>query len=472
MAPAAPYGASLLRGVPRFSMFGDYAILEMLTRFVWSGRTLVGPYSRYRFAHPGPLYFYVLAPVYTLCGGRSVGMFAGALLVNLSAITTVVVAAHRFGSRVHAAAAVVVVWAWLAAFGNVCLNPWNPLVIALPIVAFLVLAAFFARGASFAACPGAFFGALVAQTHVAAVTTVLAVGAAATAVFLRRRRGGLEPGERRHLSIALGILLVTSLPPAIEQVTAQGHGNIRKLLSFFFDRPEPLKPWSSALHDWATATSWLPDRVFRSSLGLEQGVPLPMNWHEMPSTLSCSAVVVALIHVASLVAAALVCLRRHDGRSAAFLVVGASAEAIAISTLRGIVGEHLYYLVFWAAAGNAVAWLGVLSSFASAALDALGWLRPSPRRAAFAVPPPSRGPTCGTSTRRSWTGFAEKATARSCTWTEPGRTPPCSSWSSRRTVFLRISWSAIAGCTGARRRRTTLPGPFTCICRSRTPSSD
>ncbi len=386
IAPAAPYGLALLRGVPRFSMFGDYAILEMVTRFVWSGRTLVGPYSRFGFSHPGPLYFYLLAPVYSLLGERSVGIFAGALLINLAAIATIVVAARRFGSRVHAAAAILTVWAWWSAFGNICDNPWNPLVIALPLVAYLVLAAFFAQGASLAACPAAFFGALVAQTHVAAVTTVAGVGAATTAAFLlARRRVGLGRRERRHLSIALGILLVTSVPPVIEQVIAPGHGNLRKLASFFLDRPEPLHPWSIALHDWATATSWLPDRVLDATLGSDRGVPLPMRWDAIPPTLSRTARTLAWIHVGSLIAGGVLCWCRRDRRSATLLAVGAGAEGIAISTLRGIVGEHFHYLVFWAAAGNAVAWLGLLSALGNAASDALRRRTDAARRIAFAA---------------------------------------------------------------------------------------
>jgi hypothetical protein len=370
-APAAPYAASLTRGIPRFSMLGDYAIIEMMTRLVWSGRTLVGPYSRYHFSHPGPLYFYLLAPVYTLLGGRSVGIFAGALLINLAAIATIVFAARCYGSRLHAAAAVVTVLSWFAAFGNVCVNPWNPLVIALPIAAYLVLAAFFAQGESFAVCPLALIGVFAAQTHVAAFTTVIGVGAVATAVFLRqRRKSGLTPRERRHLRIALGVLLVTSVPPLIEQLSP-GRGNLRNLASFFFDPPEAPAPWSTAFVDWATATSWLPDRVLHPALGLERGIPLPMRWDAIPATLPPTARNFALLHGVLLVAAGMVCRRRRDGRSAALLVVGVGAEVISLVTLRGIYGKHFHYLLFWVVAANAVAWVGVLSALGSAVRDAV-----------------------------------------------------------------------------------------------------
>ena len=49
-------------------MDGDYAGLEIATRYVFTGRTLLGPYSRFMFNHPGPLYFFVIAPIYVLLG--------------------------------------------------------------------------------------------------------------------------------------------------------------------------------------------------------------------------------------------------------------------------------------------------------------------------------------------------------------------------------------------------------------------
>lgn len=369
--PTVPYGVSLLHGVPRFSMFGDYAIIEMMTRFVWSGRTLLGPYSRFHFSHPGPLYFYVLAPLYALCGGRSVAIFAGAFLINLAAAATIVVAARRAGSRAHALAAVLVVFGWVAAFGNVLVNPWNPLVITLPLAAFLVLAACVACGKSRAAWPAAFLGVLVAQSHVAAVTTVGVVGLAALGVFLRRRRGiGIARRERRHLWIALGVVVLTSVPPVIEQLTAD-RGNIRNLASFFLDRPAPLKTWACALTNWATATSWLPDRILKASLRTDRGVPLPMRWDTVPTVATMAARHVAEVYLVASVLAGLLAWLRRDRLSGALVVVGVAAEVIAISTLRGVVGDDYYYLVFWVTAGGTVTWLGVLAATFGGLADAI-----------------------------------------------------------------------------------------------------
>src|SRR5690348_17774394 len=53
--------------------------LESYTLYASRAQLLVGPYSRYGWHHPGPLYFYLLAPVYTLAGKSTPGLSAGAL---------------------------------------------------------------------------------------------------------------------------------------------------------------------------------------------------------------------------------------------------------------------------------------------------------------------------------------------------------------------------------------------------------
>ena len=56
LLPVVPYLTFVLRsGVPRHGLFGDLAGIEQATLHVWSGDTLVGPTSRFDFAHPARL---------------------------------------------------------------------------------------------------------------------------------------------------------------------------------------------------------------------------------------------------------------------------------------------------------------------------------------------------------------------------------------------------------------------------------
>ena len=59
----------------------DWAAIEARTRDVWTSHaSLVGPYSRYGWNHPGPLLFYVLAVPYRLLGSQPHGLFVGVAL--------------------------------------------------------------------------------------------------------------------------------------------------------------------------------------------------------------------------------------------------------------------------------------------------------------------------------------------------------------------------------------------------------
>ncbi|MBD3279036.1 MAG: hypothetical protein GF388_12110, partial [Candidatus Aegiribacteria sp.] len=68
---AAFLAVSLASGLPDFTTAGDEALLEIATRNTAAGRTFTGPYSRFRFHHPGPMYFFLRIPVYYLSGGRA-----------------------------------------------------------------------------------------------------------------------------------------------------------------------------------------------------------------------------------------------------------------------------------------------------------------------------------------------------------------------------------------------------------------
>ena len=68
-------------------------VLDMLAvEFLGSSglALLVGPYSRFQWHHPGPLYFYLLAPFYEASGERPSGLSAGALALNLSCLLLIV----------------------------------------------------------------------------------------------------------------------------------------------------------------------------------------------------------------------------------------------------------------------------------------------------------------------------------------------------------------------------------------------
>lgn len=364
-AALLPYLVALAHHpVRRFAVEGDYAGLEIATRYVFTGRTLLGAYSRFGFNHPGPLYFYLTAPIYFLLGKTSTALWAGAIIVNMAAAASAVAIMRLYASRAHAVASALVVSVWLDAFGNSCLQPWNPMVVVLPLLAFLVCAAQVVRGKSGPIAVMTFLGALVAETHLSTLPTVAGIAAIAGTGFAgaARRRGGLSAADCRAIGLGATIFVLCALPIAIEQVTSQT-GNLTKICKFFLAAHDH-KPVNAALAEWIEATSWMPKRVARDTLAGETDSQM-MASAEMPRLASDTGVRVALLWLGAVAVGGVVAARRRDGASATLLAVGALGSVIAVSALQRVVGPTMFYLVFWATAASTVAWMGVATTVAS-----------------------------------------------------------------------------------------------------------
>ena len=73
----------------------DQAVLDMRVRDLIRGRDvpLVGAFSRFGWSHPGPIWFYVLAPFRAI--GGSDGLLAGSILLFGAGIATLPVVVLR-----------------------------------------------------------------------------------------------------------------------------------------------------------------------------------------------------------------------------------------------------------------------------------------------------------------------------------------------------------------------------------------
>src|SRR5262249_14255995 len=78
--------AAFLRPTPEAFPSGDGAIVEIYTLEAARHFLTLGPYSQFNWHHPGPIYFYLLVPLYKLAGQRAIGLTAGALAINVAAL--------------------------------------------------------------------------------------------------------------------------------------------------------------------------------------------------------------------------------------------------------------------------------------------------------------------------------------------------------------------------------------------------
>ncbi len=215
------------------SVDDDAAVIEMAERRALHGTQATGAYSRFGFAHPGPVQLYLMAPVYTATGQRSAGLALAALVVSTLFTAGAAYAAARLlgprrGLAVAAALALLVARmgpAWPA-------HAWAPHAVILPLAFFVLAALGFAREGGGWLPALAFAGTYLVQTHLgtAPVVTLVFLAAAVLAV-----RSGRKVLTTKSVLLSFAILAALWTPPVLEEVrgTAAHPGNLTLLVRFF-----------------------------------------------------------------------------------------------------------------------------------------------------------------------------------------------------------------------------------------------
>src|SRR6202163_138579 len=259
----------------------DTAVIESYTLSASRARLLVGPYSRYGWHHPGPLYFYLLAPFYVLSGKLAAGLNAGALAINLLSVMVIAWVVGRVGSGVQAVAimTLLVVYSWRMA--PMLASPWNPHVIVLPFMALVVIAAAIVGGWIELLPLAMLIGTFAVQTHLGVLPSVVAVSAIALGAVLVSAGSGVPISRRRAVgivSVTLCLLVALWAIPIWEEMT-RTPGNLTKLWRFFFTGHRIAQPFRS---DYVAWTDMLTG-ILRPDLRLPEGSPFRrshVRWSE------------------------------------------------------------------------------------------------------------------------------------------------------------------------------------------------
>lgn len=328
-----------------FDFFGDEAILESAVRHV--GHQLVGPYSRFGFHQPGPAYYYLQAPFYRLPGSSAAALFLGAFCINIGAALGCVLVVRRFlGEPVARWAAVVVGGLLLSLTPRLVADPWNPYVLAVPVLLAVLLAAAGTR--SRAAAGGAVVVAsYVVQTHVAAAATLTAVFATAGAVAAVYHRRIRPPSTaeapprpsysaRRWMAPAATALVLSVMwaPPLIDQGT-RSPGNITTLTRFFrASHPDFDRGIDHGLDHTA------------GQVAAELTV-LPFGHDRDAKPADAVKVLLALIGIAAGAGVALAGWRRRETVIAGLGAMSVVGPLVAVWSGTRVVGEVFPYLLLW-----------------------------------------------------------------------------------------------------------------------------
>jgi hypothetical protein len=322
----------LARTTPSVVTKSDIAVTELYVQLATKGALLEGPYSRFEWHHPGPLYFYMQVPFYALSGQRGAGLYVGALAINLLALAVLAWVLLRI-DRGPLAVAILAGWflfAWRDRF--IAASPWTAHVSVLATFTFVVLAAAVVSGRRWMMPALVVFGSFMAQSHVGLVPLVLALSTAALAAVAVTRR---DDGPLAPLLNTCGWLLAALwLLPVAEQLS-HGRGNLAHLWTFFTTGGST-PSYSAAFAAWSYAL-----------VGpLRPDLYLPYGGH-VEFTHLAWAIPVALAEVIALAVAGTFARRAGRRFDASMAWTALLASIVSFWSIARIRGDILDHQIFW-----------------------------------------------------------------------------------------------------------------------------
>ena len=125
-----------------FTSGGDVALSELSILKIFHGGVALGPYSRFGWHHPGPAMFYLFAPIYWITGDNSRSLFLSSWLLNGACAIGVVLIVRRMAGELVSAVSAAVVLVFIDVNGFYSwINPWNPYLLAMPLLLLITAAA-------------------------------------------------------------------------------------------------------------------------------------------------------------------------------------------------------------------------------------------------------------------------------------------------------------------------------------------
>jgi hypothetical protein len=336
----------------------DDATIELLTRDAGRGRHWIGPYSRFRWNHPGPIFFYAVGPVYWLSGGKPAAARLVPLFINIGCAVGIVCIVRRyFGSipAVIAGAGVAIIAAHLGA--SIVASLWNPYSTIMPFALFICLAVGAIMSGWMYLPLTVAVASFLTQTHIAHVPTVAAVVAVIMALAVReyvRYRAspaaGTADGARvsgRWLLATAATAVILWTPPLIDQLTMLP-GNLSLLWHFFTTE--------RGSHSLADVIRMAAPNV--SGILLRIPLMIAARYEEPTPSLVAEVLLIALI-----AGLAFALGRSRGGPLRTLVALTLATLVVALAAATRIVGELHAHLFTWMCAIGLLGWT-VLAVFA------------------------------------------------------------------------------------------------------------
>jgi len=314
-------------------------------------------------SHPGPLSFWLLAPVYRLFGSSAWAMEAATVSIALLWIALALWIGHRRLGRAGITLVAMIIAVMVRGFGlSVLTQPWNPYMPLLTWLVVLLAAWAVFDGDDLMLIPLVVAASFAAQTHIPYLLMSGAIGLLAVAVVLVRWWRGRRSDERtsppRGVVLTIGVFGALWLAPLVDQLR-RDPGNIKLLLDHFGSPDEEPLGYGAGLRLMLRHLD-----VVGAHLGLLVGQERFLQEGFEPDGPIWAGAIVLVAWIAAFIIAIRL---KHHSLVALHSLLAVTLVLTTMSMSR-IFGERWYYLTLWA-------WVTTTLLVVAVAWTAVVWLR-------------------------------------------------------------------------------------------------
>jgi hypothetical protein len=217
---------------------GDYALIALEVEKARQWEAWLGPYSRFRFRHPGPIVFYL----YSILGGlfpwakSTFGQLAFAqLIVNCLCLAGATLAFARITKNILLAI-ILPATAYIVfplATANIFVNVWGPATVLAPLLCFLACALLVMLGYPTFLVGVVAAGTVAFHNHLGTGAFIVPIGLAlGISIILRIWIPVTRMSWTRAVMISATVFLALNMLPLLEAFQNPGFGNVGAIVRF------------------------------------------------------------------------------------------------------------------------------------------------------------------------------------------------------------------------------------------------
>jgi hypothetical protein len=350
---------SIAKEGPRdFFLLGDDATLE--TRVVNAGRDVqyLGPYSRFGWNHPGPLYFYILLPFYKLFSMGTQSLYVGAAFINIISVLVLLFLLYKSENNYFFFFTAFFFSLYIYGFLglHVFRNTWNPHVTILPFAAFIFVSTHLSRGNLKVLPLSILFSSFVLQTHVAYAPAVVVIFLVSILLYILEKLRGEKKIKSlfstdilKITAISAGLFIILWILPIIEALK-NPPGNLLKLIYYFSH--------SKVTHGISEAAAAVSNIT---------NVPLIKFFNFLSPGMELSSksllIMLFLLQVLLVIAAGIYHWTAKRKYQFNLLVFGLSGLIVSVISVTKITGEIHGYLIQWMSVIGFINWIVIFFTF-------------------------------------------------------------------------------------------------------------